>query len=167
MTRRVARRIPGRMTSVRRDRIWTTQINADVSTLAGIVQTLNFVDATDWERNATAIEKATCTRIRGNVGFSRVTAAEGTTFCSIRRIAIGETIQNPGLIGGYQEENVMWTAMHKWDNSNTTPWNFEIDVKVQRKLTSNDIIMFSHVTFNVDIFISHLVRTLVTTGASS
>ena len=127
-----------------KNNVWSVAL-LEESTIISTAGEIDIVDPTDWRNSSAGFERATLLRIRGFVSI----AAEATLAAtSVVNMAIYVTNDddvgpgNPSATAFYVEDDVLWSrvlqlpAGHASVVERPPTFNFEVDVKAMRKITS-------------------------------
>jgi len=122
---------------------------------SALTSTANIIDRDDWnDTNSPAFNRGgTLTRIRGSVSLlsGGVSSVGGAVWMAIWLVNDDETAPNPSTVNDYAENDCLWQKVVNFQTvfltsvggGGTPPAYFDIDVKAQRKLTSDSIVLFT------------------------
>ena len=135
-----------RRSSGPKNNIWTSVLAAGSSIAAAAIPNFNIVQGTDWERSAAGKEIGTLLSIRGYLTVQNQLIDEalgsGQLMAYIGKFDAGEGVINPGVVGTYVAEDILWTggkampavaAADHWDG-----WHVEFNVKAMRRISSGE-----------------------------
>ena len=151
----------------RREKLWMTSLNSDITIAAGAQNNFNLFSGSQWERQVTAVERATLSGIRGSISLTSDSVADGSVFMAIHKVRAGETLQDVGLIGFWQTETVLWSRTIQFNASTVQTRTIDLDIRAKRRLTDDDLVVCSIRTFVVQVKFSSLIRSLLMMGTSS
>jgi len=150
---------------VRREKLWLTSLESETTVGAGSQVNFNLFSGSQWERQVTAVERATLTAIRGSISIASDSAADGSVFIAVHKVRTGETLQDVGLVGFWQTETVLWSRAIQFNAASVQTRTIDLDIRAKRRLTDDDIVVCSIRTFVVQIKFSSLIRSLLLMGS--
>lgn len=145
------RRRRTRASAQKRETIWTA-LSVDNQAILTAVSAGNIVEAADWSGVGGFAKGATLKRIRGcySIGWSHSASINSMIDVAIFKLAVGETTPDPDDVGTMVLEDVLWHRRHVVSGAVLTSVAasfdtniYDIDVKSQRRLTTNDRIAFA------------------------
>jgi len=144
-----------------------TLLQRDVSVAAGTQLNVNLFSGSQWERQVTAVERATLVGVRGTISLSSDSVADGTVMMAIHKVRTGETLQDIGLIAFWQTETVLWSRALQFNAATVQTLTTDLNIRAMRRLTDDDIVVLSVRATVVAAKMSCLIRSLLMMGTSS
>jgi len=128
------------MRVARRNKHWvwcTSFLDTDVT--PGAFSYAQLVTASDWTGVA-GLDECTLTRIRGSFGWW-VASGYASFTAWIVVVDFNSTVTDPQVIGNWASEDILWTKSAGLASPNNE-LNYDIDVKVKRRLKSSQDVRF-------------------------
>lgn len=135
----------------KRETIWTA-LAVDNQAILTAVAAGNIVESADWSNVGGFAKGCTLKRIRGcySIGWSHSASINSMVDLAIFKLAVGETTPDPDDVATMVLEDVLWHRRLQISGAVLTSVGgafdinmYDIDVKAQRKLTTNDRIAFA------------------------